>query len=62
MTETIDRFRNRPLDFPPGERWHYSDSGYILLGQIIETVTGHPYEEVAQELVFGAAGHVEHRL
>ncbi len=56
LTETIDRFRNAPPDFPPGERWNYSDSGYILLGQIIETVTGHPYEEVAQELVFAPLG------
>ena len=56
LTETIDRFRDAPLDFPPGERWNYSDSGYILLGQIIETVTGHPYEEVAQELVFAPLG------
>lgn len=56
VTETIDRFRNRPLDFPPGEHWHYSDSGYILLGHIIETVTGKPYAEVADQLVFGPAG------
>lgn len=33
-----------PLDFQPGEKWSYSNSGYIILGYIIEQVTGQPYE------------------
>lgn len=43
--ETVARFKDRPLDFPPGERFSYSNSGYILLGAIIEKVTGRSYEE-----------------
>ena len=52
LTEIIDRFRDEPLDFSPGERWNYTNSGYILLGQIIETVSGQSYEDIAQEYLF----------
>ena len=37
--------RERPLDFEPGTRFHYSNSAYILLGFIIERAAGIPYEE-----------------
>jgi CubicO group peptidase (beta-lactamase class C family) len=46
---TIARFRDRPLEFPPGERWAYSNSGYILLGYIIEKVTGQPYDQFLRQ-------------
>ena len=29
-----------PLDFPPGEGWHYSNTGYLLLARLIETIAG----------------------
>ena len=41
----INRFRNRPLDFPTGEKFHYDNSGYFLLGVIIEQVSGLKYED-----------------
>lgn len=50
--ETIDRFQDEPLDFQPGERWSYSNSGYILLGYIIERVSSQSYEEFLQENIF----------
>jgi CubicO group peptidase (beta-lactamase class C family) len=50
--ETIDRFQDEPLDFQPGERWSYSNSGYILLGHIIERVSSQSYEEFLQENIF----------
>lgn len=34
----------------PGERYHYSDTGYVLLGEIIETVTGKPLPDAVREL------------
>ncbi len=40
------------LEFKPGERFAYSNSGYILLGYIIEKVTGKSYEQVLQENIF----------
>src|SRR5450432_2236055 len=39
-------FKDKPLDFPPGTGWNYSNSGYSLLGYIIEIATGKPYEQV----------------
>ena len=41
--ELIELFRDLPLEFTPGESWNYSNSGYILLGYIIEAVSGEPY-------------------
>jgi CubicO group peptidase (beta-lactamase class C family) len=48
----IARFKNKPLDFTPGEKFNYSNSGYILLGYIIEKVTGKPYFRVVRENIF----------
>jgi CubicO group peptidase (beta-lactamase class C family) len=50
--QTIDRFVNKPLDFQPGQRWKYSNSGYILLGLIIERASGQSYETFLQENIF----------
>lgn len=45
-------FRDRPLDFAPGSRMRYSNSGYIVLGVLIETVGGLPYDRfVATQLL-----------
>jgi CubicO group peptidase (beta-lactamase class C family) len=41
----IKRFRDRPLEFMPGENFHYDNSGYFLLGIIIEQVSGIKYED-----------------
>lgn len=50
--ETIDRFKEKPLNFQPGESWRYSNSGYVLLGWIIERVSGQSYEMFLQENIF----------
>lgn len=42
--QLIDSFKNYPLNFTPGTRFSYSNSGYFLLGYIIEKVTGKPYQ------------------
>jgi CubicO group peptidase (beta-lactamase class C family) len=46
----------RATNFPPGERFLYSNSGYFLLGQIVERVTGAPLSRVAEELIFKPLG------
>lgn len=50
--ETINRFKDKALDFRPGEKWSYSNSGYIVLGYIVERVSGQSYEEFLQERIF----------
>ena len=50
--QTIVRFKDRPLDFKPGEQWSYSNSGYILLGYIIEQTSGQSYETFLQKNIF----------
>lgn len=51
-TEMVRMYADSILDFTPGERFSYSNSGYITLGAIIEKVTGKSYEEVLQEKIF----------
>ncbi|MFK5958719.1 MAG: serine hydrolase [Lutibacter sp.] len=51
-TEFMSFFKNSPLLFTPGKEFSYSNSGYFLLGIIIEKVTGKSYEQVLQENIF----------
>ncbi len=44
-------FINKPLDFDPGTQYSYCNSGYILLGLIIEKVTGQTYQHVVRDLI-----------
>lgn len=41
---------------PPGERWFYLNEGYVLLGAIIEKVSGQPYADYIREHILGALG------
>ena len=64
-TEMVRMYADSILDFTPGERFSYSNSGYITLGAIIEKVTGKTYEEVLQEKIFtplkmNNSGYVHH--
>ena len=52
----IDLFRNKPLAFTPGEKFSYSNSGYILLGYIIEKITGKSYFEIVRNNIFQPLG------
>jgi CubicO group peptidase (beta-lactamase class C family) len=50
--DLIKKFSELPLTFEPGSAYAYSNSGYFLLGAIIETVAGKTYERVLQENIF----------
>jgi CubicO group peptidase (beta-lactamase class C family) len=47
---------NDSLDFKPGDAWSYSNTGYVLLGMIIEKVTGEPYSKYVQHDLFTPLG------
>jgi len=49
--------RQRPLyDFPPGTAWHYSNSGFFLLGAIVEQVFGEPLRVYLRDQFFAPLG------
>jgi CubicO group peptidase (beta-lactamase class C family) len=50
--ELVDFFKNEPMDFPPGTDYRYSNSGYILLGYIIEIISGKTYADYINENFF----------
>lgn len=52
----IARFRDRPLDFQPGEGWNYSNSGYILLTAVIEKASGESYADFVAKTLFQPLG------
>jgi CubicO group peptidase (beta-lactamase class C family) len=56
--EVIDFFKNLPMSFAPGTKWEYSNSGYFLLGYIIEKITGKTYAEYLEENFFKPLGMV----
>jgi len=56
IAKTIATVRDKPLDFFPGEKMSYSNSGYIVLGYVIEKVSGGSYEKFVQENIFTPLG------
>src|SRR5262245_20713672 len=48
----VDSFKGKPLEFPVGEKMKYNNSGYFMLGYIIEKVSGQSYEAFLQENIF----------
>lgn len=55
----IDSFKNDPMQFEPGSTWRYNNSGYYLLGAIIEKVSGQPYHAFLEQRIFAPLG-MEH--
>src|SRR5690348_14997391 len=52
----VEWFRDKPLEFEPGTKWNYSNSGYILLGYLIEKISGQPYSQFVQKNIFTPLG------
>ncbi len=54
--EIIQLTTGDSLEFKPGTKWNYNNTGYIMLGYIIEKITGKTYEEYVQQHLFAPAG------
>lgn len=54
--ELINIAKELPLSFVPGARYSYSNTGYVLLGILLERLTGHPYWETLETDVFEPLG------
>ncbi|WP_390451241.1 serine hydrolase domain-containing protein, partial [Chryseobacterium sp. Alg-005] len=52
----VDFFKNEPADFKPGEKFDYNNSGYVLLGYLIELVSGEKYEDFIRKNIFEKVG------
>lgn len=52
----VDFFKNETVDFAPGEKFEYNNSGYVLLGHIIEFVSGDTYENFIRKNIFEKTG------
>jgi D-alanyl-D-alanine carboxypeptidase len=53
----IERTCYRELDFPPGEAWCYSNTGYALLARVVELANATSFAEAVQQHVAGPLGH-----
>src|SRR6185437_16022085 len=56
VDDFIKKYASGDLEFEPGTKFVYDNSGYFLLGAIIEKVTGKPYEQVLKENIFDPLG------
>lgn len=56
LPELIGLFKDKPMRFEPGQRWAYNNSGYVLLGAVIEKASGRTYEEFIESRIFKPLG------
>jgi CubicO group peptidase (beta-lactamase class C family) len=54
--ELVKLTQDKPLDFAPGTNYAYDNSGYVLLGVIVEKASGEPYAKYVQEHIFAPLG------
>jgi CubicO group peptidase (beta-lactamase class C family) len=56
LQDYVNLYGKRDLQFAPGSRWEYSNYGFLLLGVVVERVSGQSYYEYVRENVYGPAG------
>lgn len=54
--ELVNRFKDKPLDFEPGSKFNYSNSGYVLLGYLIDKISGQKYPDFLKDNIFTPLG------
>ncbi len=52
----LDTWAKKPLDFPPGTQWQYSNTNYVIAGLIVERVSGQPLMQFLSEHIFHPLG------
>jgi len=52
----LDTWAKKPLDFDPGTKWQYSNTNYVIAGQIVEKVSGEPLMQFLREHIFTPLG------
>src|SRR2546429_1218272 len=57
--QLVARFRDKPLNFQPGEKWEYSNSGYVLLGHLLQKISGQRYQDFVRDNLFAPLGMTE---
>ena len=60
--DLIKAFATMKMDFQPGEKWNYSNTGYVLLGIVIHRVTGEFYGDYLQQRIFKPLGMTSTRI
>jgi D-alanyl-D-alanine carboxypeptidase len=56
LQDYVNLYGKRGLEFEPGSRWEYSNYGFLLLGVVVERVSGKSYYDYVSENVYGPAG------
>jgi D-alanyl-D-alanine carboxypeptidase len=59
VDSVIKEYAGGKLDFPPGSRWSYSNTGYLILGRVVEKASGEPLGEFLRKRILGPVG-MEH--
>nr|WP_276904442.1 serine hydrolase domain-containing protein [Pedobacter kyonggii] len=59
--QVVDFFKNEPRIFKPGEKFEYNNAGYVILGYVIELVSGLSYENFITKNIFEKAGMISSR-
>ncbi len=62
VSEVLAMIRERDFEFEPGERYRYNNSGYLLLGAVIEAASGRPFEDFLREAIFEPLGMTSTRI
>jgi len=52
----VEKWAEKPLDFQPGTRWQYSNTGYVVAGMIVEKLSGEPLLAFLNQRIFGPLG------
>jgi CubicO group peptidase (beta-lactamase class C family) len=55
-TGIVERWARQPLDYEPGTRWQYSNTGYVIAGLIVEKVSGQPFHSFLEQRILAPLG------